>query len=245
MTNDQQQPSTTTPASASETPGQQLSDADIAWYRENHRPERVKAFDGTPYDECSYCEESNWPCSIVSMVDEIVALRVDLAAERAANERLLGMIEIRKFDDGTWVVSIPSRHWHEVDAMALAAASSPAPTEPAPVESTFVPCGTARKDGYDPDQQLGRRISMWLDDLVLDGGLAASERRRLRFEIAEPAPDEGEPDILCVLCGYEATPEDSVRGDGIGVYVHKVCVLILNEHESPAAAPQPGSEGEA
>jgi hypothetical protein len=57
-------------------PMARLTDKEIAWYRENHRPVTVKAHDGSDVLECFWCEDSDdWPCSPIRMVEEIVAMR--------------------------------------------------------------------------------------------------------------------------------------------------------------------------
>jgi hypothetical protein len=64
-----------------------LTDTDIAWYRGNHTAASVKLHDGSDGLECTYCEDSDWPCSILNMVEEIVATRAELAAERRARAK--------------------------------------------------------------------------------------------------------------------------------------------------------------
>ena len=85
MTDDPAAP--TPPAALPDDGTAALSDDDIVWYRENHTEERGQMVDGSgEYSACSYCEDDDWPCSIITMVNEIVALRSALDAERAARD---------------------------------------------------------------------------------------------------------------------------------------------------------------
>ena len=50
-------------------------------------------------------------------------------------------------------------------------------------EPTVILDGTERADGYNREQQLGRRIGAWLDDLALAGSLSPDERRDIHISI--------------------------------------------------------------
>lgn len=49
--------------------------------------------------------------------------------------------------------------------------------------STLDLSGTERVDGYNREQQLGRRMQAWLDDLVLAGALTRSERADIHLAV--------------------------------------------------------------
>src|SRR5690348_11907609 len=71
--------------------------------------------------------------------------------------------------------------------------------------------GTERADGYDPDQQLARRIGHWLDELVLHGALGEDDRRRLRFTVGP-----GESRTLVERIGALPTFDVVTDTDGTG-----------------------------
>lgn len=50
-------------------------------------------------------------------------------------------------------------------------------------DSTLDLSGTERVDGYNREQQLGRRMEAWLDDLTLSGALSPSERRDIHLAV--------------------------------------------------------------
>ncbi len=64
----------------------------------------------------------------------------------------------------------------------LDAARTPRET---PDPTTLFLEGTERADGYDPAQQLSRRIDKWLDELALHGALTPDERRLIRLTVGE------------------------------------------------------------
>jgi hypothetical protein len=88
---------------------------------------------------------------------------------------------------------VKHRHsgWHEHSMEDLGDATEPhthRAATPADSPTTLWLDGTERADGYDPDQQLARRVERWLDDLVLHGALGTEDRRRIRLAFgATPA----------------------------------------------------------
>jgi len=94
-----------------------------------------------------------------------------------------------------------------------AEAATPADSLDAP--TTLWLDGTERADGYDPDQQLARRVERWLDDLVLHGALGTEDRRRIRLAFGsadhrEPAESATELRPRPEPRGGQPTPADSL-----------------------------------